>query len=329
MLRFSPVIFAALVVSTTACFAQNIPAATFLPSTQDNLLFNPKWWPSQQKVMPSDGEFRDLFGRAVALSADGRIALVGAPGKAVGSIPRHGAAYVFAINNDTWRETAELPISGSVAGRLCGTSVALSSDGHTALVGCQGDVYVYKHMNGSWNQTTEFTVSGLRLMAGFGLSVALSADGQIALIGAPDKTVGGNNQQGAAYVFTFQNGAWSRPEQLIATNGVALSRFGWSVALSSDGHTALVGVPFNPRGHESTPGSAYVYQLSDVSWRQTARMTVPNDVTYDGFGIAVALSADGHTALVGAPAKKTLNTLSGRYLDGAVYLYTLSGGRWG
>ena len=93
-------------------------------------------------------------------------------------------------------------------------------------------------------------------------------------------------------------------------------QMGWSVALSADGQTALVGA----EGTNGT-GAAFLYTASS-DWSDTPVATfTPGDTPYGGFGHAVALSGDGQTALVGA------YTGTGNYAgSGAAFLFTAASG---
>jgi hypothetical protein len=82
------------------------------------------------------------FGASVAVSADGKTALIGSPRekRACASgpeCPYQGAAWVFVRSGEAWAKQGELPLLGreeeSAGGRF-GRSVALSADGNTALV---------------------------------------------------------------------------------------------------------------------------------------------------------------------------------------------------
>src|SRR5947209_6262635 len=68
--------------------------------------------------------------------------------------------------------------------------------------------------------------------------------------------------------------------------------FGLSVALSSDGRTALVGAQFT--GNSS--GSAYVFVWNGASWTSQHQLTASDGSVSDTFGGSVALSSDGNTA---------------------------------
>jgi len=84
--------------------------------------------------------------------------------------------------------------------------------------------------------------------------------------------------------------------------------FGFSVALSADGTTALVGAP----GDFAGPGAAYVFHSSSAgSWSSTdapsaTLLYTAHPAKGEAYGICVALSADGTTAFVGS-----INELSG------------------
>ncbi|HLI27309.1 MAG TPA: FG-GAP repeat protein, partial [Chloroflexota bacterium] len=149
----------------------------------------------------------------------------------------------------------------------------------------------------------------------FGISVALTNDGNTALVGAPFAKIGGNSNQGAAYVFTRSGTTWSPQQKLVASDGAAFDNFGLSVALTNDGNTALVGAP----RANSNQGAAYVFTRSGASWSQLQKL-IPAGAVGDQFGASVALSGDGSTALIGAPGTNSL--------QGAMYVYLNFGGGW-
>src|SRR5262249_10589799 len=129
--------------------------------------------------------------------------------------------------------------------------------------------------------------------ADFGSTVALSSDGNTALVGG----AGDHSQVGAAWVFTRTNGVWSQQGPKLTPNDEAgMGDFGARVAPSSDGKPALLG------GYQDTTpaGRAWVFPRSGGAWTQQGGKLTANDETGKGvFGIDVALSADGNTALIG------------------------------
>ena len=112
-------------------------------------------------------------------------------------------------------------------------------------------------------------------------------------------------------------------QKLTGAGGVGTGRVGYDVALSADGNTALVGGRYGIRG----AGAAWVFTRTAGVWSQQGGKLVGTGHTGEGelghisegeFGLAVALSADGNTALIGGPQDD-----SGR---GAAWVFTRSGG---
>jgi hypothetical protein len=93
--------------------------------------------------------------------------------------------------------------------------------------------------------------------------------------------------------------------------------FGFDVALSADGNTALIGGPFD----NGDRGAAWVFTRSGSVWSQQGPKLTGSDEAGAGlFGRAVALSADGNTALIGGP--------SDNGSAGAAWVFTRSAGTW-
>ena len=196
------------------------------------------------------GSGTEQLGYSVALSADGQTALVGAPLASSQS----GAAFLYAEASGKWPSSPTASFTGSGA-EVLGTSVALSADGQTALVGApyagtdKGAAYLYAETSGNWPSppTASFTGSGNEEL---GYKVALSADGQTALAGAWAASSG----NGAAYLYSETSGTWPATPTASFT-GSGGEGLGSSVAIAGDGQTALVGAPNAASGN----GAAYVY----------------------------------------------------------------------
>ncbi|MBZ5580412.1 MAG: Ig-like domain-containing protein [Acidobacteriia bacterium] len=212
--------------------------------------------------------------------------------------------------------------SGASSGAGQGSSVALSADGSTALVGGPGDdgIWVFSRSSGVWSQqggklagTGEAGNS-----AGQGAAVALSADGNTALVGGPED----NGGMGAVWVFTRTAGVWNQQgEKLVGSGSVGTSSQGTSIALSSDGNTAIVGGP----GDNSHLGATWVFTRSGGVWSQQGGKLVgsgstPGDSGAVAQGASVALSAGGNTALIAGPDDNDAT--------GAVWAFTRSGSVW-
>lgn len=260
-------------------------------------------------------------GKSVALSADGNTAIVGGPG----DDSYIGAAWVFTRSLGLWtQEGSKLVGAGFVksGGVAQGASVALSSDGNTAIVGGYEDtnfigaVWVFTRSNGAWNQQGSKLVGTGTIgnVVKQGASVAISADGNTAIVGGPSD----NNSTGAVWVFTRSNGVWSQQgSKLVGTGAVGAALQGYSVALSADGNTAIVGSPTDDRA----AGAVWVFTRSGGVWTQQGSKLVGTDAVGGASqGESVALSADGNTAFSGGP------------LDnggiGAAWVFSRSGGVW-
>ena len=82
----------------------------------------------------------DLFGQSVAVSANGKTIVVGAPGDELSGSTGNGVAYVFNRQKDTFNQVGIL--TGSYADSLFdyfGSALSISADGKTIVVSATGD----------------------------------------------------------------------------------------------------------------------------------------------------------------------------------------------
>jgi len=249
-----------------------------------------------------------LLGAAVALSADGSVALVGAPNT---DGPR-GAAYVFVRSGQTWTLQQKLQVAqpAQVGALRFGSSVSLSPDGRTALIGAQGSnpaiggedaAYVFARgfVGGFTLQQKLVNPTGGLSANGFGTSVSMGADGRTALVGAPSPTGGAGG--GSAYLFARNLiGLWILQQRFRPNDTSDFDGFGTSVALGADGRSAVVGAP-----SKDGSGAAYTFARGWVgAFAQQQKLRPTDRASGDAFGGSVALSGDGRTALIGAAQKE-------------------------
>jgi hypothetical protein len=152
----------------------------------------------------------------------------------------------------------------------------------------------------------------------FGRAISLSADGQTALVGSLN--------QGRAYIFVRDGGAWVEEARLPAP-GPGGEGFGRVVALSADGLVALVANPEELACPNSLYpcGAVYIYVRTGGTWTQQVRLVPPHFFDFEfNFGTALALSADGSTVLVGRPADDCVRQLC----RGVVFAYERQAGTW-
>jgi IPT/TIG domain len=279
---------------------------------------------TQQGEKLTGGGGKELFGADVALSADGNTALVSGTGN-----NDQATAWIFTRSGSTWTEQAELTGGSEAAGGegRFWVSVALSADGDTAIIGDlganedRGAAWVFTRSGSTWTQQgEELTGAGEEsgeLVGGlFGADVALSADGNTALIGGN----GDDAYRGAAWMFTRSGTTWTQQGEKLTGGGEIQGEFegegefGYRVALSDDGNTALIG----GFGNNLFRGAAWVFTRAGATWTQQAELTGRGE-PLEFFGYSVALSGNGETALI-----------HGSYnaVQAAALIYTRSGSTW-
>jgi hypothetical protein len=190
-----------------------------------------------------------------------------------------------------------------------GSSIVLSADGNTLVVGALGED-----------------------------SNAIGLEGV--------ETDNSATNSGAVYVFTRSGSAWSQQAYVKASNTGSGDNFGSSMALSADGNTLAVGAlgeDSNAIGLEgveadnsaANSGAVYVFVRNSSTWSQQSYVKASNTGAGDLFGWSVALSADANTLSVGAINEDSSATgLNGDQMDnyatdsGAVYIYDRNISTW-
>ena len=171
-------------------------------------------WSQKAKIAANDGDARDEFGNAVAVS--GTTAVIGAPNDEDPNGPSSGiggagSAYVFSGADGSWSQETKLAANDGEPNDRFGESVGISDDASTIIVGAifddtsngrnAGSAYKFSMQSGSWTQDAKLTVNNGESSDLFGGAVAVSATGATVLSGAfIDDTTNGTDT-GAAYVF--------------------------------------------------------------------------------------------------------------------------------
>jgi hypothetical protein len=205
-----------------------------------------------------------------------------------------------------------------------GYSVAISSDGNTAVVGgvkdnnFAGAVWVFTRSGGLWTQQGSKLVGTGAVGSDVeqGSSVAISSDGNTLVEGGRDD----NSFAGAIWVFTRSGGVWTQQgSKLVGTGAVGSPVYqGTSVAISSDGNTLVEGA-YNDNNQK---GAVWVFTRSGGAWTQQGSKMVGSGAVGNLVwqGTSVSISSDGNTLAEGG------------YEDnggaGAVWIFTRSSGVW-
>jgi hypothetical protein len=296
------------------------------------------------KLTASDGAPGDFMGSSVGIS--GNTIVLGA--NQIDSLGQ-GAAYVYVEPVGGWRdmtETAELTASDGAVGSFFGFSVSISR--HTVVVGAnnawvngryQGAAYVFEKPESGWSnmtQTAKLVASNASVTSSFGFSV--SNNGNTVVVGDPDEAVGGNQNQGAVYVFVKPSSGWrdmTQTAELTVGYGKAddslipstrwrsrnptADNLGWSVFISSK--SVVVGAP----GHNHRTGAAYLFLKPVGGWKPTsnfdASFTAKGGKKGDAFGQSVCTT--GSTVLMGA----YLATVGSHFHQGGAYVFQPSSRR--
>jgi hypothetical protein len=108
---------------------------------------------------------------------------------------------------------------------------------------------------------------------------------------------GDDNYAGAAWVFTRSRGVWSQQgPKLVGTGAQPRALQGYSVSLSGDGNTGLVG----GYADDDNAGATWVFKRSRGVWSQEGPKLVGTGAIGPAWqGVSVSVSNDGSTAIVG------------------------------
>ncbi|WP_061009432.1 hypothetical protein [Vibrio sp. CUB2] len=332
----------------------------------------------------SNTDSNDNYGNAVAVSNDGSTIAVSAFKESgiandptANSAALSGAVYVYRKTNGIWNEVAYLKAPNADDKDEFGYAIALSGDGNTLAVStineassatgidgnqldnlapASGAVYLYVNGGSSWQSQAYIKSSNSNLVDSFGFSVSLDSDGTTLLVGAPgesssaqsisgDETDNTGSLSGAAYVFELQNSLWAQTAYLKSTNSDKLDSFGYDVALSEDGLTAVVGSPgedsntTSVNGNEmdnssDNSGAAYVFVHNGTTWAQDSYLKASNSDSEDQFGHSVDVNSDGTVIAIGAFNEASDSEINGNESDnstsgaGAAYLFYKSQAGW-
>ena len=207
----------------------------------------------------------------------------------------------------TWSPQAKLAASTGTDGDEFGTTVSMSGDRSTAVVGAPGadsrfspaagSAYVFDRAGGKWSQSATLLASGGPEGTAFGRAVAVDDHGDRILVGAPGE------DGGTAYLFEAGPDGWTQTARLpVGTDGR-------TVALSGDGSTALVET-------SRTGTAARVFAVDGDGFSRVGSLVGTTDARPSD----LTLARDGTAAVVGETAADDA--------DGVATVYRTVGEEW-
>jgi len=296
--------------------ATNAPVSVFNNTgsavSTSPFIVNPTVFPSKFEGFMANSPFMTQFsskGVSIALSNDGKTALMGAPDNSP------NGAWVTVMTETGWKAQDKF-LHGFGANSRQGTAVALSADGNTAIISGENDsiqTWIFTRTDTIW--TEQASLLNLTGLAGssFHSSLALSADGNTAAMG-----VYSNLGNGGIYVLKRSGNIWSQLGSLLTVSDtIGATNFGQAVDISADGKTILASGPQN----DGYAGALWFFVDSSGTFvQQGSKLTANGAIGNAHLGESVALSADGNTAIAG-----------GRYdnnQQGAIWVFTRNNGIW-
>ena len=186
----------------------------------------------------------------------------------------------------------------------------------------------------NWSSATrqaKFTANDIATGDEFGISVNINEAGDTAIIGSPQSDPSPSSGGGSAYIFTRSGTTWTQQAKLVTASPSNfqyaggypsdLAGEGGGVAISNDGNTSVVNIPYADDDGTNT-GRHEVWTRSGTTWtsQATLRPTAPF-VSSSGQYTHVEMSGDGDTIISGHP-------WDGSSKQGSVYIYHRTGTTW-
>jgi hypothetical protein len=304
------------------------------------------WSQQGNKLIGTGFSWPTYQGRSVSLSADGNLAMIGGFLDNSGA----GAVWFFKRSGTTWTQSGSKMVgTGATGAANQGTSLALSADGLSAIVGGPLD---NSSIGAAWffasplpppsissfspqigSVGTPIRITGNRLnevtaasVGGVPALLLSSSSTELVVMAMPGSTTGllnlttpGGN---ASSTTNFTVEASRTPDvqqggKIRGTGALGTPFQGYAVALSADGNTAIVGGV----GDNSFVGAAWIFIRNNGIWEQQGEKLIGvGSVGAARQSISVALSADGNTAAIGGHTDNAN--------QGAVWIFTRTGNNW-
>ena len=215
----------------------------------------------------------------------------------------------FAMGNEE-----KLTISPASAGATYGEEVAISLNGkHVAVYG-NNKIHVLMRGNDGVYVLQDVITQSYPTQG----PMKISGDGRT--IAKCDNSV---NPDSVDLYYKDSAGLWSLQQRI--SNPGAFTFFAERISLSANGSKLIISSEIEDEGAAVGAGAVYVFTRDSAGvWSQAQRIVAATPMTSEGFGCAVALSADETTLAIGANSHDGTQTN-----QGAVYILTLTAGSYG
>ena len=208
----------------------------------------------------------------------------------------------YAIEN---QGSFPVPIGGLISVEHFGVDVDASGD--RVIVGAdmtdgstttdEGSAHIYEQIGTTWSLGQTLTASDGASDDKFGNNVSIYGDW--AIVGAQGKDVGGNINQGKAYIYHYNGSSWTEHTILTASDAADSDHFGSDVAMSWP--WIIVGAQHKDVGANASQGQAYLFKFNGSTWIQKQIITGSDGLVNDQFGVSVSIAGD--YAIIGAQGK--------------------------
>lgn len=273
-----------------------------------------------------------------------------------------GAVYLFSKSGGMWTQEYYIKSPNSESGDLFGSSLCMSKNGKWIGIGAYGEdsnatgvngnqnnnemessgaVYIYSFDNSALQFHSYIKASNPDVQDNFGTSIALNEEGTYLIVGAPyeaSNSAGINGNQfnnslyrsGAVYFYKRDAGTWNFNSYIKSSQPSAWADFGYSLSISNDGNTFIVGAPID----DNFNGTVYIFKYDNTIY-QSGILKAKFPGHSDAFGTSVCINNTGNLILIGAPGERSnARNLNGNQNNnsypaaGAVYLFYATGNVW-
>jgi hypothetical protein len=182
--------------------------------------------------------------------------------------------------------------------------ISMSGDGQRIAIGAsrtngKNRLYIYVKSGNAWNIETFITdpSSGTGSSnSQFATRSALNSSGDRLFISAPGST-SSTGLAGTIYVHSRTSSTWSLTQTIVGPSSQARDMFGSDISDSQDGSVLAIGA--GGGGGSVTGSKVFIYRLSSGTWSLNAAVDTVIPTGTFGYGLAVDLSNDGNSLLIG------------------------------